>query len=84
MNEDTFSTWFKQQLAKKDMSAGEFAERARISRAASYFYVQGKRVPNQATLVKIASALEVPVASVPTYVVPTSEESNGTGTATAS
>ena len=62
-----FSEWYKEQLRGKGMSAGEFAQRARISRAASYFYFNGNRVPNEAALNKIAAAFELDRSTMPIF-----------------
>lgn len=67
MSETNFSEWFKEVLHEKRMSAGEFSQRARISRAASYFYLDGSRVPNEMALVKIAVALGIDRASMPSF-----------------
>lgn len=63
-----FSAWFSARLHEKRMSAGEFAQRARISRAASYFYLDGSRVPNEMALAKIAVGLGIDRASMPQFI----------------
>ena len=53
-----FSTWIKEQLKKKaGWTFGTLSEKAKISRAAAYFYRDGLRVPNTEALAKIAVAL---------------------------
>jgi predicted transcriptional regulator len=64
---EKFKDWYKEKLRSKSMSAGEFAQRARISRAASYFYLDGSRVPNEAALSKIALAFQIERSSMPTF-----------------
>lgn len=64
---EKFKDWYKEKLRAQGMSAGEFAQRARISRAASYFYLDGSRVPNEAAQVKIAAALQIDRTSLPAF-----------------
>lgn len=67
MSSNDFATWYKAQLFEKRTNAGEVAGKARISRAASYFYTNGSRVPSPETVAKIAAALGVPADQVPTF-----------------
>lgn len=68
MAETNFSEWIKDQLKDKPgWTFGTLAERARISRAASYFYRDGLRVPNEIALVKIALALGIDRTSMPSF-----------------
>ena len=63
-----FSVWIKEQLKNKPgWTFGTLAERARISRAASYFYRDGLRVPNEEALIKIATALKIERSSMPAF-----------------
>lgn len=64
---EKFSEWFKEKLRSNTLSAGEFAQKARISRAASYFYLDGSRVPGEAALSKIATAFQIERDSMPTF-----------------
>lgn len=61
-----FSEWFGKQIEGK-MSAGEFAQKAGISRAAAYFYKSGDRVPDRTALAKIARALGLNLADLPEF-----------------
>lgn len=68
MSEAKFSEWIKARLKEKaGWTAGTLAERARISRAAAYFYLDGSRVPNDVALSKIALALGVERNSMPSF-----------------
>lgn len=68
MSEVVFSEWLKDRLKDKPgWTAGTLAERARISRAAAYFYRDGLRVPNEIALVKIASAFGIERSSMPQF-----------------
>jgi len=63
-----FSEWITDQLKKKTgWTFGTLAERAKISRAAAYFYRDGLRVPNEVALVKIANALGIERSSMPQF-----------------
>ncbi len=62
-----FSVWYNQKLDALGVSAGEFAATARLSRAASYFYKKGDRVPDRAAILKIAAALKINLAVLPKF-----------------
>ncbi len=62
-----FSVWYNQKLDALGVSAGEFAATARLSRAASYFYKKGDRVPDRAAILKIAAALKINLADMPKF-----------------
>jgi transcriptional regulator with XRE-family HTH domain len=63
-----FSEWITAQLKKKaGWTFGTLAERAKISRAAAYFYRDGLRVPNEEALMKIARALDIERSSMPQF-----------------
>lgn len=66
-NMNIFGEWFKATLKEKRLSGGEFSQRSKISRAAVYFYLDGKRIPDEATLGKIVVALGVAPESVPAF-----------------
>lgn len=61
----SFSQWLGAALNERRMGAGEIHERTRISRAAIYNYLNGKRVPDEDSLHKIADALSVQVGEIP-------------------
>jgi transcriptional regulator with XRE-family HTH domain len=69
MSEANFSDWIKTFLKEKKAgwTGGTLAERARISRAGAYKYITGERVPNETALKKIAAALEIDRASMPSF-----------------
>lgn len=68
MSEANFSEWIKDRLKERaGWTAGTLAERARISRAAAYFYLDGTRVPNALALNKIACALDIDRVSLPSF-----------------
>lgn len=66
-NNNVFGEWLKAKMTEKNMGAGEFHQRARISRSALYFYLTGERTPDQDTVRLIVNALGVPVESVPAF-----------------
>jgi transcriptional regulator with XRE-family HTH domain len=66
-NDNIFGEWLKAQMKEKNMGASEFHQRARISRSALYFYVNGERTPDQDTVRLIANALGVSVETVPAF-----------------
>lgn len=66
-NTNIFGEWLKAILKDKRLSGGEFSQRSKISRAAVYFYLDGKRIPDEETLGKIVSALGVTPESVPVF-----------------
>jgi transcriptional regulator with XRE-family HTH domain len=65
--ENIFGTWLKETMEKKRFGGSEFAQRARLSRSALYFYLDGKRTPDESTVKLIAQALGVDPESVPKF-----------------
>lgn len=61
----SFGQWLGTILAEKRMGAGELHQRSRVTRAAIYNYLSGKRVPDEGSLQKIADALLVEVDEIP-------------------
>lgn len=62
-----FSVWYNQYLNDNTTSAGAFAQKAGLSRAASYFYKSGDRVPDRSAMVRIAAAMGVAVKDMPQF-----------------
>ncbi len=62
-----FKDWFREQLESRSLTGAEFAENANISKAAAYFYLSGKRVPDEQSAALIARALEIAPESLPTF-----------------
>jgi len=40
-----FSEWLQEQLESRRLTGAELAERAGISKASAYFYLDGSRIP---------------------------------------
>jgi transcriptional regulator with XRE-family HTH domain len=64
---NVFGNWLRKKLDEKRMTGGEFAQRARLSRPAVYFYLDGKRVPDEAALARIVASLGVELESLPAF-----------------
>lgn len=65
--DNVFGTWLSAAMEESRMSAGDLYQRALISRAAVYHYINGTRVPDEACAGRIASALGIPIEQVPVY-----------------
>lgn len=62
-----FSVWYNAYLDANTTSAGAFAQKAGLSRAASYFYKSGDRVPDRAAMTRIAVAMGITVKDMPQF-----------------
>lgn len=62
-----FSDWFAKQLKAQTMTAGEFAQKAKIHKATAYFYASGDRVPKGSNLRKVAEAFGVEASTLPDF-----------------
>ena len=62
-----FQEWFNGMLKKKTTTAGQFAQKAKISKATAYFYASGDRVPKGSNLKKVADAFGVDAATLPDF-----------------
>ena len=62
-----FAAWLKQALRDSRLTGAELAERARISKASAYFYLDGSRIPGPTALERICAALKLDPTSVPTF-----------------
>jgi transcriptional regulator with XRE-family HTH domain len=62
-----FAQWLKETLRKSRLTGAELSERADVSKAAMYFYLDGSRIPGPAAVQKISAALRIPVESVPAF-----------------
>jgi transcriptional regulator with XRE-family HTH domain len=60
-----FSEWLQQQLNSRRLTGAELAERADVSKASVYFYLDGSRIPGPGAVDKLCDALGVPPESVP-------------------
>lgn len=54
-----FATWLQEQVATRDWTERELAERVGVSRAAVCRWLAGNRVPNAISLPRLADALSV-------------------------
>jgi transcriptional regulator with XRE-family HTH domain len=66
-NDFIFANWFRNTLDDKRLTAGEVAERARLSKASCYFYLSGTRLPDPDSIAKLCTALRVDPATVPQF-----------------
>jgi len=66
-DEQVFSGWLQKELKKRRLTGGELAERAKVSRSAAYFYIDGKRLPGPDALKRICDALGVSIEDAPKY-----------------
>jgi len=62
-----FATWLQQRLKDRRLTGAELAERADISKAATYFYLDGSRIPGPDAVQKICAALRVDPSTVPQF-----------------
>jgi transcriptional regulator with XRE-family HTH domain len=62
-----FKDWFAQELNRRGMTGGEFAERAKVARSGIYFYLNGSRLPDPSALVRIASGLGIKAEDIPPF-----------------
>lgn len=62
-----FSNWLTAACVVKKLTGGQLAQKAGISRAAAYFYLEGQRVPNPEALGKVAAALEIDPSTIPMF-----------------
>ena len=62
-----FAAWLKQALRDSRLTGAELAERARISKASAYFYLDGSRIPGPTALERICAALKLDPTSVPQF-----------------
>lgn len=63
-----FGEWLQSTLTEKRIGVGEFHQRAKISRAAVYHYLNGKRVPDSAVLARIAAVLGISASDMPAVI----------------
>jgi transcriptional regulator with XRE-family HTH domain len=62
-----FAEWLRQQLRSSRLTGAELADRARISKASAYFYLDGSRIPGPTALERICAALKLDPTSVPQF-----------------
>jgi hypothetical protein len=62
-----FASWLKGALDKRRLTGTELAERADVSKASVYFYLDGSRIPGPDAVAAVCAALCLPVESVPTF-----------------
>lgn len=62
-----FAEWLRQQLRNSRLTGAELADRARISKASAYFYLDGSRVPGPTAVERICAALKLDPTSVPQF-----------------
>ena len=62
-----FATWLKEALRKSRLTGAELAERADVSKAAVYFYLDGSRLPGPDAVQKICAALHLDSNTVPMF-----------------
>jgi transcriptional regulator with XRE-family HTH domain len=64
---NVFGRWLGSTLRASRMSASELNQRAKISRAAVYHYLSGKRLPDDDSLGRIVKALGVEGSVIPVF-----------------
>jgi hypothetical protein len=62
-----FSTWFRHQLEDRRLTASDVAERAHLSKASCYFYLDGRRIPDADSVAKLCAAMRIDPATVPEF-----------------
>jgi hypothetical protein len=62
-----FADWFKQQLDSHRLTGAELAERADVSKASVYFYLDGSRIPGPDAVAALCAALRVDPSNVPAF-----------------
>lgn len=67
MSEQTIGQWLKQQMTKAGLTPNELAQRSKVSRAAVYFYLDGKRLPSLKYLQMLCEAMGVDPANAPKF-----------------
>jgi Helix-turn-helix domain len=67
VNDFIFANFFRNTLDRKRLTAGEVAERARLSKASCYFYLSGARLPDPDSVIKLCAAMRIDPATVPAF-----------------
>lgn len=62
-----FAAWLQQLLRTSKLTGAELADRAKLSKAATYFYLDGSRIPGPDAVQKICAALHIDPATVPAF-----------------
>ncbi len=62
-----FAAWLQQRLKDRRLTGAELAERAGISKASMYFYLDGSRIPGPDAVAKLCVALRMSPESVPAF-----------------
>jgi len=62
-----FAAWLQQRLKDRRLTGAELAERADVSKAAMYFYLDGSRIPGPEAVQKICGALHLDQSTVPAF-----------------
>jgi transcriptional regulator with XRE-family HTH domain len=62
-----FAAWLQQRLKDRRLTGAELAERAGISKASTYFYLDGSRIPGPDAVERICAAIKLDPTSVPSF-----------------
>ena len=62
-----FAAWLQQRLKDRRLKGAELAARAGISKASTYFYLDGSRIPGPDAVAKLCAVLRVSPESVPAF-----------------
>ena len=62
-----FAAWLQQRLKDRRLTGAELAERACISKASTYFYLDGSRISGPDAVQKICAALRVDPSTAPAF-----------------
>jgi transcriptional regulator with XRE-family HTH domain len=62
-----FAEWLRQQLRSSRLTGAELADRARISKASAYFYLDGSRIPGPDAVLKLCAALRLRPENIPAF-----------------
>ena len=62
-----FASWLKEALDNRRLTGAELAERADVSKAAVYFYLDGSRIPGPDAVAKLCATLRLDPSTLPNF-----------------